>query len=97
MLPDPESQTVLAKSLDSIDAMRRRMLLAGYVTVAGTFAAFLWFNHVTRTADNVNSVISAAVLALICVIAWSTFALAIVIARMTRRILRAIELTKLVK
>ena len=44
-----------------------------------------------RTSDNLEKLIMAAVLALTCVIAWSTFALAIFLARMTRTILRAIH------
>ena len=85
------SDAALRKSLDAIDGVRRRMLLGGYLAVGGTFGAFFWLDHVARTSANVKSVLMAAVLALTFVIAWSTFALAVFILRMTRRVLRAIE------
>ncbi len=62
-----------------------------YTTVGGTFAAFLWLSYVVSTSTNVKSVVMAAVLALTCLIAWSTFALSLFITRMTGRILRAID------
>ena len=87
-----ESEDILRRSLSVIDNMRRRMLWAGYLTVVSTFGAFLWLSHVARTSDSMKRMLSAVVLALTCVIAWSTFALAIIIIRMTQRILRAIDL-----
>src|SRR5262245_52668710 len=87
-----DSEALLRRSLEAIDNVRRRMLLAGYATVAGTFAAFLWLSYVASTSTNVKRVVMAAVLALTCLIAWSTFALSLVITRMTGRILRAIDL-----
>jgi hypothetical protein len=87
-----EAEALLRSSLEAIDSIRQRMLLAGYVAVAGTFAAFLWLSHVASTSTNVKSVVMAAVLALTCLIAWSTFALGIFITRMTGRIVRAIDL-----
>ena len=87
-----ESEALLRRSLEGIQAIRQRLLLAGYVVVAGTLAAFYWLSHVASTSANVKSVVMAAVLALTCLIAWSTFALSIFITRMTGRILRAIDL-----
>lgn len=93
MSHEEDSQpAALRKSLDAVDGVRRRMLLAGYLAVGGTFAAFFWLDHVARTSGNLKSVVMAAVLALTFVIAWSTFALALFILRMTRRVLRAIDL-----
>jgi hypothetical protein len=92
MTREPDSETALRRSLDAVDGVRRRILLGGYVAVAGTFGAFFWLDHVARTSSNVKSVLMASVLALTFVIAWSTFALAVIILRMTKRILRAIEL-----
>jgi hypothetical protein len=60
--------------------------------VVGTVAAFFWLDHIIRTSRNINSVVMTAVLALTCVIAWSTFALATFMARMTKRVLRAVDL-----
>jgi len=87
-----EQETVLRRSLDAIDHIRRRVFLAGTVAVAGALGAYLWLDHVARTSDSLKKLIMAAVLALTCVIAWSTFALAVFLARMTRTILRAIQL-----
>ena len=86
-----ESETLLRKSLEGIQAIRHRLLLAGYVAVAGTMVAFYWLSHVANTSTNVKSVVMAAVLALTCLTAWSTFALGIFITRMTGRIIRAID------
>ena len=87
-----QQEATLRKSLDAIDHIRRRVFMAGVVVVAGTFGAYLWLDHVARTSDSLKQLIMASVLALSCVIAWSTFALAIFLARMTRTILRAIHL-----
>jgi hypothetical protein len=87
-----EQATVLRRSLDAVDHIRRRIFLAGLAVVAGTFGAYFWLDHIARTSDNLKQLIMASVLALTCVIAWSTFALAIFLARMTRTILRAIHL-----
>ena len=87
-----KSEYVLANALHAIDHMRQRMMWAGYVAVAGTFGAFAWLDHVARPNASVKSVVFAAVLAVTCVIAWSTFALAIMMTRMTKRIIRAIDL-----
>ena len=92
MVDEREPASVLRNSLDAIDSLRRRVLLAGWFAVAATFGAFLWLDHVARASAGVRSLVMAAVLALTCVIAWSAFALAIFIARMTKRILRAIDL-----
>jgi hypothetical protein len=87
-----ESQAVLRQALESIDHIRQRMLWAGYVAVAATLGAFAWLDHVAKSNASERSVIMAAILALTCVIAWSTFALALLITRMTKRIIRAIDL-----
>jgi hypothetical protein len=87
-----ESEDILRRSLEAIDGVRRRIVWSGYLAVAVTFGSFLWLVHVARTSDNIKRLLMAAVLALTCVIAWSAFALAIFIVRMTKRILRAIDL-----
>ena len=87
-----ESQAVLRQALESIDHIRQRMLWAGYVAVAATLGAFAWLDHVAKSNASERSVIMAAILALTCVIAWSTFALALLVTRMTKRIIRAIDL-----
>lgn len=92
-----DGELSLRKSLDSIDSFRRRMLLTGWVAVAGSIGAFLWMSHVFQSTDNVKRLLSATVLALVSVIAWATFAIVICMVRMTKRILRAIHIAALDK
>ena len=87
-----ELDTRLQKSLDSIDAFRRRIAVAGWVVAASTFGAFYWLSHVLQTSDDPKRVINAAVLAIAFLIAWSTFASVLCMIRMTKRILRAVEI-----
>ena len=87
-----EIDTGLRKSLDAIDGFRRRILWGGWFAAAGTFGAFFWLSHVTRTSDSPKKLLNAAVLAITFLIAWSTFASVLCIVRMTRRILRAIDI-----
>jgi hypothetical protein len=87
-----ELDTPLRKSLDSIDAFRRRIAIVGWIVAASTFGAFFWLSHVSQTSDNPKRVINAAVLAIAFLIAWSTFASVLCMIRMTKRILRAIEI-----
>jgi hypothetical protein len=94
MTDDADSEAILRRSLDAIDGLRRRLMWGGYVAVAATVLAFVWLDQIARTDANPRSLLMAAVLALTCVIAWSTYALAIFITRMTRRILRAIDLAR---
>jgi IS1 family transposase len=94
MSDEADSEAILRRSLDAIDGLRRRLLWTGYVAVAATILAFIWLDHVARTSESLRSLMMAAVLAITCVIAWSTYALAIFITRMTRRILRAIDLAR---
>jgi hypothetical protein len=65
-------------------------MLVGSLAVAMAIGAFLWLNHIA--SDNINHALVAAVFALTCVVAWSTFGLAIFTRRLTKRILRAIDL-----
>jgi hypothetical protein len=87
-----ETETALRKSLDAIDSFRRRITVIGWLTAALTFGAYLWLAYVARTSNDLKRVLITAVFALTCIIAWSTYALAVFLVRMTKRILRAIEL-----
>jgi hypothetical protein len=87
-----ETEVTLRKSLDAIDSFRRRITVTGWLTAALTLGAYIWLAYVARTSDDLKRVLTAAVFALTCVIAWSTYALAVFLIRMTKRILRAIEL-----
>jgi hypothetical protein len=88
-----EPDVALRRSLDAIDSLRRRVMWSGYLAVATTAGAFFWLDYIARTRDDLESLIMAAVFAITSVVAWTAFALAIFIVRMTKRILRAIDLT----
>jgi hypothetical protein len=71
----------------------RRVLALGWLTVAATLGCYVWLDHIAPTSTDTKRLLMAAVLALTWLIAWSTFALAVAVLRMGRRILRAFELT----
>jgi len=85
-------ESPLRKVLDAMDRAQRRTTAVGWFVVAGTLTAFVWLTHVAQAGGSLARLVMAAVLALTCVIAWSTYAIAILVMRMSRRILRAIEL-----
>ena len=87
-----ETDPALRKSLDAIDSIRRRVFKGGWLAVAGTLGAYAHLAYLQRTTDNVERLLSASVLALTCLIAWATFAITLFVLRMTKRILRAIDL-----
>ena len=87
-----ETENPLRKSLDAIDGIRRRILVGGWLAVAVTLGAYVYFYYVLRTSDNPAKLISASVTALTCLIAWAEFAVILIVVRMTARILRAIDL-----
>ena len=89
---DAQFDSPLRRSLDAIDAARRRAyatFAAGWVATA--IAAF-WFAHVLRTANDFKAALSAAVVALFFAIMMAAYAVMLYVARMTKRILRAIEI-----
>jgi len=90
MTNDPE--VVLTSSLHAIDAARRRASATFAVGWFATFSALVWFTHVLRTSDDLERALSAAVVALVFAILLGAFSVMLYVARMTRRILRAIEL-----
>jgi len=88
----PENvESPLRRSLDVIDAMRRRTQCLGWVVVAVALAAYGHLAWVQRSHD-VERILNASVLALTALIAWVSFAVILIMMRMTRRILRAVEL-----
>ena len=90
MTQDPDF--VLANSLDAIDSARRRASLTFAAMWTATFAALVWFSYVLRTSDSPKRALSAAVVALVFAILLGAASVMLYVARMTRRILRAIEL-----
>jgi hypothetical protein len=87
---DPDSP--VRHVLDRMESMHRRVVMFGWLTVAGTLGSYAWLSHVANASKGDDRrLIMAAVLALTAVIAWSTFALATLITRIGKRILRALE------
>jgi hypothetical protein len=84
-------ESSLRSSLEVIDAMRRRTQMLGWLVVAGALAAYGHLAWVQRTHD-VERILNASVLALTALIAWVSFAVILIMMRMTRRILRAVDL-----
>ena len=87
------SDASIRKVLDAMEGTHRRVFGAGWLTVLATLGAYTWLDHVARTSTDMRRLIMAAVLALTCLITWTTFALAVVVIRAGRRILRAVELS----
>ncbi len=88
-----ESNTAIRNVLDAMERTHKRIYAVGWLCVVATLASYVWLDYVADATPGMGRVISAAVLALTCLIAWATFALAIVLTRAARSILRAIELT----
>jgi hypothetical protein len=87
-----DAETVLTKSLKAIDGIRRRVLVGGWLAVLVTLGAYVRFYYVLEGSAGVDQVVSTAVMALTCLIAWTTFTVILIVIRMTSRILRAIDL-----
>jgi hypothetical protein len=87
-----ETESALRKALDAMDSMHKRIFAAGWLAVVGTLAAYWNFYHVLHAGQSPERLLTAAMTALTCLIAWTTFATVIVLVRMTKRILRAIDL-----
>ncbi len=87
-----ETDMALRKSLDAIDSMRRRIYAVGLLVVVLTLGAYAHLAYVQKVSDNLERLLSASVLAMTCLIAWATFAIVLVVVRMARRILHAIDL-----
>lgn len=86
-----ETGETLRKSLDAIDSVRRRVLAGGWLAVVVTLGAYVHFYRVMNAGRSVETLVGAAVLALTCLIAWAEFAVILIIVRMAKRILRAID------
>jgi len=89
-MPEHE-ESPLRHSLDAIDALRRRTQLLGWVIVVVALTAYGRLAWIQRTHD-VERILNASVLALTTLIAWVSFAVILIMMKMTRRILRAVEL-----
>jgi hypothetical protein len=66
--------------------------MGGWLAVVVTLGVYWHFYHVLRTTESLEKIASAGLLALTCLIAWTSFATILIVVRMTGRVLRAIEL-----
>jgi hypothetical protein len=90
-----QSETVLGQSLDAVDQIRRRALVvAAFVILIslGVFVSLLAMAVESRTAPAAIKVLYAASVLQVIVIALCTAVIQLSMTRMTRMILRAIEL-----
>lgn len=83
----------LRKSLDAIDNIRRRVLAGGWLAVLVTLGMYARLYYVLESSPSVQKAIGASVAAVTCLIAWTSFAVILIVIRMAKRILIAIELT----
>ena len=90
-----QSETVLGQSLDAVDQLRRRaFVVAAFVILLslGVFVLLLAMAVESRTAPAAIKVLYAASVLQVIVIALCTAIIQLSMTRMTRMILRAIEL-----
>jgi hypothetical protein len=90
------SETVLSQSLDAVDQLRRRAFAMATLVILVSLAVFVALLAIaveSRTAPAAIKVLYAASILQVVVIALSTAVLQLSMTRMTRMVLRAIELT----
>jgi hypothetical protein len=90
MTHDPNS--VLARSMDAIDTAHRRAMATFAVGWLATFAALVWFARMLGQSESLERALSAAVVAIVFAIFLGAYAVMLYVARMTKRILRAIDI-----
>jgi hypothetical protein len=88
-----EPDTILRKSLDAVDLHKKRMLVT--VVIAGilTLITFLRFGEAFRAGDDVRQMLQLSVATLILWTSCLAFVVVLQLTVMTKRILRAIELS----
>jgi len=86
-----EPDSVLSNSLRSIDAARRMAIATVVLSWVTSLAALCSFVYILHTSHDLERALAAAVGALGTMIFVAAFAVMVYVARMTRRILRAIE------
>jgi len=90
------SETVLSQSLDAVDQLRRRAFAMAALVILVSLAVFVSLLVIaveSRTAPAAIKVLYAASILQVVVIALSTAVIQLSMTRMTRMVLRAIELT----
>ena len=90
------SETVLSQSLDAVDQLRRRAFAMAALVILVSLAVFVSLLMIaveSRSAPAAIKVLYAASILQVVVIALSTAVIQLSMTRMTRMVLRAIELT----
>ena len=90
-----EFDSSLRHSLDAIDAARRKAYATFAVGWLATAIAAFWFAHVLRSTNDLKVALSAAVVVLFFAILCAGYMVILHVTRMTRRILRAVEIAGL--
>jgi hypothetical protein len=91
-----ESEVILRKSLDAVDRFRTRTLAGVLVLFLFTVLALWSLNHVAATAGGAQGqtkILFVSVAAQMVYVGLCTLIVALQITRMTKTILKAIELT----
>ena len=86
-----EKLDALHRSLEIIDRIRRRVLMGGWLAVLVTLGVYTHFYYLLGTTESVPKIAGAGLLALTCLIAWTSFATILIVVRMTGKVLRAME------
>ena len=86
-----ELETLLRKSLDDVDRARKKQIAAGAVFL-GLFVAMAFRISFTAGGNDVRAVVRESFQLVAFVIGFCAFAICVFIARMTQKILKAIEL-----
>jgi hypothetical protein len=86
-----ELEVVLRKSLDDVDRAKKRQIVAGALFLCLFVGWALWISRTARVND-VRVVVTESAQLVAFVVAFCTFAICVFVARMTQKILKAIEL-----
>jgi hypothetical protein len=86
-----ELEALLRKSLDDVDRARKKQLAAGALFL-GLFVAMAFWIGRAASANDVRTVVTDSAKLVAFVVAFCTFAICVFVARMTQKILKAIEL-----
>jgi hypothetical protein len=86
-----ELEALLRKSLDDVDRARKTQIAAGALFLCLFVAMTFWISRTAGTND-VRTVVTDSAKLVAFVVGFCTFAICLFVARMTQKILKAIEL-----
>jgi hypothetical protein len=89
-----EMEAALRKSLDDVDRIRKRQIAAMIVFMLAFVGAVIWLSHISKLpSTDMRTLLVGSVFVIAAELGYCSFAVIIHISRMTRRILKAIELS----